>query len=150
MKMRPLMVGAVSIAFLAASVIAAEAINLENVKCVVNAKGPAKAGTEVDYKGGKVFFCCQNCPKAFAADTEKFSTKANAQLAQTKQAKQVKCPLSGQDCNAEKTVKVAGVSVAFCCDNCKGKVEKAEGDEQLGLVFANKAFEKGFKVGDKK
>ena len=115
----------------------------------MNAKAGAKAGTEVDYKGGKVFFCCMNCPKAFAKDTEKFSTKANAQLVQTKQAKQVKCPISGEDFKEDQTTKVGEVTVAFCCNNCKGKVDKASGDEQLDLVFSNKAFEKAYKVGDK-
>ena len=27
----------------------------------------AKATKSVDYKGGKVFFCCDNCPKGFSA-----------------------------------------------------------------------------------
>ncbi len=32
----------------------------------------------------------------------------------------------------------------------QGKAEKAKGDEQVDLVFGDKSFEKGFKVGEKK
>ena len=123
---------------------AADEIKLDDVKCVV-ANKPAKAGTEVDYKGGKVFFCCMNCPKAFAADTAKFAAKANHQLAATKQAKQSACPLSGEAVDASTAIKVQGVEIAFCCGMCKGKAE-AEKD-QVGFLFNDKAFDKAYKVG---
>ena len=43
---------------------------------------------------------------------------------------------------------VAGSTVQFCCDNCKGKAAKPEGDDQLVTLFGDAAFEKsGFKVG---
>ena len=141
----------IALAATAALVTAAFAaeIKLEGVKCVVAGK-PAKAGTEVDYKGGKVFFCCLNCPKSFQATKEKFATKANHQLLATGQAKELKCPLTGKDLNPDTAIEIAGAKVAFCCDICKGKVEKATGDEQLELVFNDKAFEKGFKVAETK
>ena len=45
---------------------------------------------------------------------------------------------------------VNGATVAFCCENCQGKAEKATGDDQLKLLFSNEAFEKaGFKVAGK-
>lgn len=115
-------------------------------KCVVSG-GAAKEDKTVDYKGGKVYFCCENCPKAFAKDTAKFATKANHQLVATGQAKQAKCPLSGGPLNAEKTVKVGGVEVQFCCEKCQGAVAKAEGDAQVEMVFSEAAFAKaGFAV----
>src|SRR5260221_5220632 len=92
MHARNWFVVAASVALLATSLYAADAIKLDGIKCPVAGTKAAKAGTEVDYKGGKVFFCCDNCPKAFAADKAKFAEKANHQLAATKQAKQVKCP----------------------------------------------------------
>ena len=122
---------------------------LNGAKCPVGGK-VAKEESSADYRGAKVYFCCDNCPKAFAKDTAKFATKANHQLAQTGQAKQEKCPLSGGDLNNDATTDVAGVKVTFCCNNCKGKVEKAEGDAKLELAFADKAFDKGFKVEKKK
>ena len=115
---------------------------LDGIKCLLNDKGAAKADKSVEYKGGKVFFCCENCPKAFSKDVAKFATKANHQLVATGQAKQAKCPLSGGDLNAEMKVKIDGAEVTFCCNNCKGKVEAAGADEQINLVFGN--VEKGF------
>ena len=55
-----------------------------------------------------------------------------------------KCPVSGADVDAAVTSAFGGHVVAFCCNNCKGKAEKAEGDAQVELVFNDKSFEKGF------
>lgn len=108
-------------------------------KCPISG-GPAKEASAVAYKGAKVYFCCDNCPKKFEAETAKFAAKANCQLIQTEQGVQVACPISGRAANPEKAVDVAGVKVAFCCDNCKGKAEKAE--DVLAMVFGD--FDKGF------
>ena len=116
-----------------------------SAKCPVSGKDAIKDAS-LDYKGAKVYFCCPGCPDAFKADTAKFAAKANQQLVQTKQATQEKCPLSGGKLNPDTAVKVGEVSVTFCCNNCKGKVEKAEGDAQPDLVFSDAAFEKGFVV----
>lgn len=127
----------------AATVVAAD-VKLEGVKCVV-ADRPATAEQSAEFKGGKVYFCCGNCAGKFAADASKFAVKANHQLVATKQFEQKACPFSGGDLNAETAVKVGGVSVAFCCNNCKGKVESAEDDAaKAESVFSDKAFEKGF------
>lgn len=144
--MRRISLLAVTLCFALTSAYAAD-VKLDGVKCIVNGKAAAKAEKSADYKGGKVYFCCDNCPKAFAKDEKKYSTKANAQLVATGQAKQHKCPISGQDVNKEKELTIAGAKVNFCCDNCKGKVEKATGDDQLDMVFRDDAFKKaGFKV----
>lgn len=141
----------VALGFALTSVYAADEVKLDGVKCIVNAKADAKADKSVDYKDGKVYFCCGNCPKAFEKDKDKFATKANAQLVATKQAKQGKCPISGQAIDDSKELTVGGAKVHFCCDNCKGKVEKAKGDDQLALVFSEDAWKKGaFKVEKKK
>lgn len=132
----------------AVTVYAADELKLDGVKCFVNPKAAAKAANAVDYRGGKVFFCCMNCPKAFSADTAKFAAKANHQLVATGQAKQAKCPFSGEDIDAGTKIDVAGASVAFCCDMCKAKA--SESKEQVELIFNDKAFEKaGFKVAKK-
>lgn len=104
--------------------------------------GPAKAENAVAYAGKEVYFCCKNCPKAFSANTEKFANKANHQLVQTGQAVQVGCPMSGRKVNPDTAIDVAGVSVAFCCENCQGKAESS--DDALALIFGN--FAKGFTV----
>ncbi|RLS58503.1 MAG: hypothetical protein DWH91_02225 [Planctomycetota bacterium] len=120
----------------------AEAEKKFEAKCIVSG-GPAKQDKCVEYKGGKVYFCCENCPKAFASDKSKFATKANLQLVSTGQAKQAKCPLSGGKLNPEAKVTIGGVEVQFCCNNCKGKAAGTEGDAQIELVFSDAAFEKG-------
>lgn len=130
--------------------IADEKDKLNGAKCLVAAKNAAKADKSLEYRGAKIYFCCDNCPKAYEKDKAKYATKANHQLALTGQAKQEKCPLSGGDLNKDATADVAGVKVTFCCNNCKGKVEKAEGDAKLELAFADTAFDKGFKVEKKK
>lgn len=114
-------------------------------KCPVSG-GAAKKEHSLEYKGAKVYFCCDNCPKAFEKDNAKFASKANQQLVVTGQAKVVKCPLSGGKLNDDTKLTIGDASVTFCCNMCKGKVEKASADEQLELVFSDKAFEKGFEV----
>jgi YHS domain-containing protein len=119
-------------------------------KCPVSGKVCENLDNSLSHNGGDVYFCCPNCPKAFEKDTAKFAVKANHQLVFTKQAKQGKCPFTGGKLNEEATIEVAGANVTFCCNNCKGKAEKAEGDEQLALIFNNEAFKKGFTVEKKK
>jgi len=113
--------------------------------CPLSGKAALENKT-ADYKGGKVYFCCENCPKAFAKDTAKYAVKANQQLVATGQATQGKCPLSGGKLNPDASVEVGGVKVTFCCNDCKGKVADAKGDAQAELVFSDTAFAKAFEV----
>ena len=148
MRFRVMMSLAVAAIAVFATAYAADEIKVEGIKCVVAANKDAKAANAVDYKGGKVFFCCMNCPKAFKADTAKFAAKANHQLVATKQAKQVACPFTGEAVDAATKIKVEGAEVAFCCDMCKGKAEASK--EKVTLIFAEKGFDKAFKVGEAK
>src|SRR5262245_21280626 len=141
MKKYTLSLAALLVAMIVAAVYAE--VKLDGVKCPVSGK-PVKADKTVDYKGAKVYFCCENCPKSFNA--EKHGTKANYQLVQTGQAKQKACPISGEKIDASTKIKVGKSEVAFCCNNCTGKVSKASGDEALELVYSAKAFDKGFEV----
>ena len=125
-------------------------VKLEGITCVVAPKA-AKADKTAAYKEGNVYFCCGNCLGKFTAAPEKFTEKANMQLVATKQYKQKSCPLSGGKLNPETLTKVGDAEVAFCCNNCKGKVDAAEDAEKLTLVFSDKAFEKaGFAPKKKK
>jgi hypothetical protein len=116
------------------------------LKCPVSGQ-PAKADKTADFNGGKVQFCCENCPKAFAKDSAKYAGKANLQLFQTGQLTQVKCPLTGKDCAADKSVEVGGKKVGLCCGGCLAKASKLTGDEQIDLLF--KDTTKGFKAASK-
>ena len=114
------------------------------MKCCPVSGQPAKADKTADFNGGKVQFCCENCPKAFAKDSAKFAGKANLQLVQSGQLKQVACPLTGKPVNPDKSVDVGGVKVGLCCGGCQGKATKASGDEQVNLLFSD--ISKGFKA----
>ncbi len=116
-------------------------VKLDGISCIVAPK-PASAGKSADYKDGKVYFCCGNCAGKFAAAPEKFATKANMQLVATAQYEQKSCPLSGGELNPSTKIKVGEAEVAFCCEKCQGKVEAAKAEEQLEMVFGEKAFEK--------
>ena len=120
-------------------------VDFSKIKCVVSGKA-VKEDATADYKTGKVYFCCPGCPSAFAKDKAKFAAKANHQLVATKQAKQEKCPMSGGKVKDGTEVKVAGVEVKFCCNNCQGKAKGAEGAKQVELIFNEKSFKKGFKL----
>ncbi len=112
-------------------------------QCPVSGKAISKDHS-VAYKGAEVYFCCPKCPKAFENNTEKFAAKANHQLVQTGQAKQVKCPLTGRPVQNDKSVTVSGVKVNVCCGNCLKAATEAE--DKMTLLFNDNAFEKGFKV----
>ncbi len=118
---------------------------LSKVMCPVSNK-PVKESATADYRDATVYFCCPNCPKAFTKKPSKYAAKANLQLVQTKQFHQVACPISGQPVDSDITSKVGQLDVGMCCENCQGKVDKAEEDDKLALVFSDKAFEKGFEA----
>ena len=134
------------VALCAASVYAAD-VDISKAKCPISGKD-CVAASATDYAGGKIYFCCTNCPKGFAADPAKHATKANHQLVVTGQAKQVGCPISGKPVKAAQSLTIGDVEVGFCCPNCKKAASGLEGDEQLAKVFGDAAFKKAFKVGE--
>ena len=116
-------------------------------------KAPAEAACPVSGKtcnpevsagfaGGKVWFCCGNCEKAFAGDSATFAAKAHQQMVSTGQLVQKGCPFSGGPVKAGTQLAIGDAEVGFCCPNCKGKVEKASPDEQVTMVFGK--IDKGF------
>ncbi len=145
MKLRTTII--LALVTLAASLLWA-GVDLTNAKCPVMG-GPVSAEAAVDYKGGKVYFCCAGCDKTFQENVSQYAAKANHQLFLTGQAKQIACPLAGEPVDSEVTAKVDGVTVAFCCAHCREAVESASDDDaKRELVFNDTAFAKGFKVGD--
>ena len=129
-------------AVLAAGAVAIAAVKAPgDVKCPVSG-GPAKADKSVKYDGGNVYFCCGNCPKTFEGNPEKFAAKAHQQMVSTGELKQKGCPFSGKPVNASTMLAIGDAEVGFCCNVCKGKVEKAGADEQVEMVF--KDISKGF------
>ncbi|HEV3303141.1 MAG TPA: hypothetical protein VG055_26040 [Planctomycetaceae bacterium] len=123
--------------------LSAQAADETKLICPVSGHPASKEHAE-KYKDGQVYFCCDDCPKAFTANTKKFATKANAQLAATGQYKEVKCPFSGGKLNPDTAVEVAGINVTFCCEKCQAKVTKANKDARVKMVFNDKSFDKAF------
>jgi YHS domain-containing protein len=111
--------------------------------CPVSGKPAIEAAVlELPKDGGKVYFCCKNCPTAFKKEPEKFEAKVRRQLLETGQIVQVGCPVSGRPVNPETTVDVGQAKVSFCCENCLAKYDAADEDGKLEIVFAK--LEKGF------
>jgi len=131
----------VAVAALSAAAVTAAPKEPKDAKCPVSAKvcNPEK---HTSFAGGKVFFCCGNCQSAFTGDSAKFAAKAHQQMVSTGQLVQKGCPFSGGAVKAGTEVAIGDATVGFCCNNCKGKVEKASADEQVTMVFGN--IEKGF------
>ncbi len=132
-------IAVLSVGFYAFADVAEEA--LKEAKCPVSGEAVSK-DAHASWKEGTVHFCCEKCQAAFEKDSEKHAAKANHQLVVTKQYEQKACPFSGSAIKKETAVKVDGASVAFCCNNCKGKAEKLEGDAKVAELFSDKAFEK--------
>ena len=110
-----------------------------------------KAAVSVAYKGAKVYFCCGGCKGKFSKDAKCRAAnahKANHQLAATGQAQLKKCVFTGKALNTATKIKVAGVTICFCCNNCKGKVVKSK--DKVALAFSDKAFAKGYVIAKKK
>ena len=119
MAKRVLFFGSLALAILAAYTLKTAVADKETKEfkatCPVSGKA-AKKESSLNYsRGKKVYFCCDNCPKAFKADRKKFAAKANLQLLQTGQIVQVVCPLLGKPMNKSKTIKISGTEVALCC-----------------------------------
>lgn len=146
---RVFLAGVVALTLVSAAFAADEEVNLKDVKCVLNPKGDAQATSCAEYKGGKVYFCCDNCKGKFTAEPKEYAVSANKQLFATKQFKQVKCPIMGKDVKEGVVVKVAGVEVGLCCPGCEKKVIAMDEKDQLEAVFGEKAYEKCFEL-DKK
>ena len=145
MKSRSIIASVVAVLTICVTYALAEGVSLEGVKCLMAPKD-AKQANAAEWKEGKVFFCCGGCKGKFENlskdDKEKMAPKANAQLVASKQYEQQACPLSGGSLNKDTAIEVAGAKVAFCCNNCKGKVADMKEEDQLDSVFGEKAFAK--------
>ena len=71
-----------------------EAIDFKKVYCPVSG-GKVKEASSLEHDDCTVYFCCNNCPKAFKKNPDKYEAKTNHQLVATRQAKQIKCPKTG-------------------------------------------------------
>jgi hypothetical protein len=135
MKSRTL-IAALALAMVVGAKLSADEAAKPAAKCPLSGK-PVNMEKFVDFEGGKVFFCCGGCPGAFEKDSAKFAGKARHQQVVTGQKVQACCPLSKRPTKADQSVDVAGVTVTFCCGNCKGKVAGMSLEDQIATCFGN-------------
>lgn len=82
--------------------------------CPISGK-PAKEESFLDVNGKKVFFCCNNCPKAYAK-----------KIGLTDEGPKT-CPISKRDAKEEtKLIHQKAELVYFCCNNCPKKYAESE------------------------
>jgi hypothetical protein len=112
-----------------------------NAKCPVSGHACDPAAS-AEFAGGKVWFCCDKCQDAFRQDVASFAAKAHQQMVVTGQLVQKGCPFSGGPMKAGTQLAIGDAEVGFCCNTCKGKVEKATPDERVTMVFGK--IDKGF------
>ena len=117
-------------------------IDFASLKCLVSGTATAKEDKSSDWKDGKVYFCCGSCLKKFDGDKKGFAAKANHQLIASKQVEQKACPFTGGDVKADTAIEFKGASIAFCCNNCKGKAEKMSDEDKVTKLFGEEAYEK--------
>jgi hypothetical protein len=124
--------------------------DLTGIKCVVRGAKAATAEASVEYKEGKVYFCCEHCADEFREDVKlkdkaKHTLKANHQLLLTGQYVQKGCPSSGGAIDENLVAEVGGTKIGFCCEDCCNKVKNAKNLEaKANLVFTDSAFKKAF------
>lgn len=143
MRFRALVSFVAVAAVVTASIAFAAAKKPADCSCPISGQ-PAKADKSAELDGGKVYFCCGNCQAAFKKAPEEHAAKAHLQMVATGELVQTGCPFNGRDVNPSTVITIGDAEVGFCCNKCKGKAEKAEGDDQIALVFGD--ISKGFKT----
>jgi YHS domain-containing protein len=77
-------------------------------KCPISGQAASAEHRQLHAVSQVVYFCCDNCPKAFA-DKQKFKSNNEAPD---------KCPVTGNAAQPASFVLHNGEKVYFCCDNC--------------------------------
>ncbi|TWT46165.1 YHS domain protein [Phycisphaerae bacterium RAS1] len=95
---------------------------------------PIKESFSTDYKGKKVYFCCDKCPAKFSENPDKFKDQVKAQWsAMIPLRMQVTCPGCGKPCSDKFTSTESGEAVNFCSADCKAKWDKGDQEMRKGL-----------------
>ncbi|RMF79913.1 MAG: hypothetical protein D6744_08675, partial [Planctomycetota bacterium] len=89
------------------------------VRCPLSGE-PINKKEFVETDGQKVYFCCGNCKKKYAAEPAKYAAKLAASYTY-----QTKCPVMGGDIDPTVFTELpGGQTVYFCCPGCEGKLSK--------------------------
>jgi len=103
-----------------------------NKKCPLTGKDIV-AGRTVEYKKQTIGFCCADCVAKFEGDPEKYIKKVkefkktSVEEISFEDPINKKCPLTGKDIVAGRTVEYKKQTIGFCCADC---VAKFEGDPE--------------------
>lgn len=101
---------------------AVKVVDTKNKACPVMAETLEPDAKQVTVQGHKIGICCAGCDKKMKKAANHYI--ALAMDANLVEAKNKKCPISGNDVNRNSTLIVDGVLVDFCCDKCVAAVEK--------------------------
>ena len=102
-----------------------------NKKCPVTGKDVA-AGREVEYQKQTIGFCCADCvgkfesdPKKYIGKVKEFKKKKSSSVEDIRFDDPInkKCPLTGKDIVAGRTVEYKKQTIGFCCADCVAKFE---------------------------
>lgn len=87
---------------------------------------PVNKKIYADYKGKRVYFCCNMCPATFKKDPEKYIKKlaSSGQSAETILVPQTTCPVMGGPINKDIHADYKGKRVYFCCNMCVATFNK--------------------------
>lgn len=109
----------------------------ESVACAVmpdhkvNVAEATKKGLYQDVEYTRYYFCCDNCPKAFAKDPDKFTKNGGVDLQAIGVPKEIHCSvMTDEKVDVEKALdngKYAdynGRRYFFCCDGCPAAFKK--------------------------
>ena len=118
-----------------------------DMKCPVSGK-PASKDHAVDYDGGKVYFCCDDCPKAFQKDPSKYAAKAHLQMALTGQLDANRLPLQPQAGQPREDSRCRRREGRLLLRRLREGVEGMSQDDLIKKVFTD--ISKTFKVAESK
>jgi hypothetical protein len=91
---------------------------------------------------GRLYLCCMGCAKKAAKNAEELYTKLYRTDKKTGKPidavdlKNAKCPMSGEDVEANATIEYNGMLVHFCCPGCAEEFVK-EADAKLASLVPN-------------
>lgn len=124
---------------------AATELNLAGVKCLMKPAEDVSADYAIEFNGGSLFLCCQQCRNEFDRTVPEQVCAANRQLVRTGQFAQTACPFSGRPVLDGATTKIGDLEIGFCNLGCRDKVRDAADDgARTGMVFGEQAFANGF------
>lgn len=88
-------------------------------KCPVMGN-PVNMDSYTDYKGYRIFFCCDGCKDSFAENPDSYIEKMKAEGVELMKLKeQSVCPVSGKElASKEVFADYEGKRIYFCCPNC--------------------------------